>query len=436
MNKLLPIAGAITLSASTVHAQEIKPLLESHAYVAFIMNTLLMLIGGFLVFWMAAGFAMLEAGLVRAKNVTQQLIKNLGLYAMACLFYFIFGYNLMYPNGDWAIAGIVGGNWALPQFSVANSDNITNFAGYSIFAFLFYQMMFCATTASISSGTLAERIKLWPFFIFIIIFTGIIYPIQASWVWGGGFLAEMGYHDFAGSSVVHVSGGAAALVGAILLGPRLGKYIDGKVYPVAGSNMPLATLGMFILWLGWFGFNGASQLVIGSITEVDQVARIFLNTNVAGCGGAAAALLVTQLLYKNSDLTMVINGALAGLVAITAEPLTPSVGAAALIGAAGGIIVVHAVPLLDKLKIDDAVGAIPVHFFAGIWGALAASLTNPEVSLITQATGVAIIIGFVIVASALVWGVLRFTFGLRVSERDELNGLDLSLFGVPAYDTN
>ena len=433
VRSIFTMLGLVCLGAPS-EAQSITQAFESHVYVAFVLNTLLMLMGGFLVFWMAAGFAMLESGLIRSKNVTQQLIKNMGLYSLACLFYFVFGYNLMYPDGNWAIAGYLGGDWGLPQFSVTNDGDVKDYAGYSVFAFLFYQMMFCATTASIASGTMAERVKLWPFFVFVIIFTGVIYPIQASWVWGGGFLSEMGYIDFAGSSVVHVAGGMAALMGAIILGPRIGKYVDGKIYAIPGSNMPIATLGVFVLWLGWFGFNGASQLVIGSITEIDQVAKIFLNTNIAACGGAVAVLLITQFLYRNADLTMTLNGALAGLVAITAEPLTPSVGGAALIGAVGGVIVVHAVPLLDRLRIDDAVGAIPVHLFAGIWGVLAVSFTNPEANIVIQIIGLVWIIGFVGIASVAIWLLLRFTVGIRVSRDEELNGLDLTLFGVPAYD--
>jgi Amt family ammonium transporter len=293
--------------------------------------------------------------------------------------------------------------------------------------------MFCATTASIVSGTLAERIKLWPFLIFVIVLTSIIYPLQASWKWGGGFLDGMGFLDFAGSTVVHSVGGWAALVGALILGPRIGKYKDGRTIPMPGSNLALATLGTFILWLGWFGFNGGSQLAMGTVGDVADVSRIFANTNTAAAGGAIAALILTQVLYKKPDLTMVLNGALAGLVSITAEPLTPSLGAATLIGAVGGVIVVFAVPFLDKLKIDDVVGAIPVHLFAGIWGTIAVVLTNPDASLMVQLYSILVVGIFVVVTSAVVWFILKATMGIRVSEEAEINGLDMAELGMEAY---
>lgn len=295
--------------------------------------------------------------------------------------------------------------------------------------------MFCATTASIVSGTLAERIKLWPFLIFTIILTGLIYPIQASWKWGGGFLdTQWGFLDFAGSTVVHSVGGWAALAGAIILGPRLGKYAkDGRVIPFPGSNLPLATLGTFILWLGWFGFNGGSQLAMGTIGDVADVSRIFANTNAAAAGGVIAAFLLTQILYKKPDLTMILNGALAGLVAITAEPLTPTLGQATLIGAVGGVIVVFAVPMLDKLKIDDAVGAIPVHLLAGIWGTLAVLFTNSDATLMGQIGPIVIVGVFVFVVSFAIWSILKATIGIRVSEEDEINGLDMAELGMEAY---
>ncbi len=297
----------------------------------------------------------------------------------------------------------------------------------------FFQLMFCATTASIVSGTVAERIKLWPFLIFVIVLTAIIYPLQASWKWGGGFLDEMGFLDFAGSTVVHSVGGWAALVGALILGPRIGKYKDGKTVPMPGSNLALATLGTFILWLGWFGFNGGSQLAMGTVGDVADVSRIFANTNTAAAGGAIAALILTQVLYKKPDLTMTLNGALAGLVSITAEPLTPSLGAATLIGAVGGVIVVFAVPFLDKLKIDDVVGAIPVHLFAGIWGTIAVVLTNPDASLMTQLYSIVVVGIFVVVTSAIVWYILKVTMGIRVGEEEEINGLDMAELGMEAY---
>ncbi|MFT6887912.1 MAG: Amt family ammonium transporter, partial [Paracoccaceae bacterium] len=304
------------------------------AQSAFVFNTLLFLIGGFLVMWMAAGFAMLEAGLVRSKNVTMQLTKNVGLFAIAAITFYLLGYNLMYPgDGNWMIEGVIGTIAVTDLKGGASLDT-----GYSDASDFFFQLMFCATTASIVSGTLAERIKLWPFLLFTVALTAAIYPIEASWQWGGGFLSGLGFSDFAGSTLVHAAGGWAALAGALILGPRLGKYKDGRTVPMPGSNMPLATLGTFILWLGWFGFNGGSQLALGSLEDSNAVAMIFANTNTAAAGGAVAAMVLTQLRYGKIDLTMMLNGALAGLVSITAEPLTPTLGSATLIGAVGGVL--------------------------------------------------------------------------------------------------
>ncbi|MEM6729181.1 MAG: ammonium transporter, partial [Pseudomonadota bacterium] len=298
----------------------------------------------------------------------------------------------------------------------------------------FFQLMFCAATASIVSGALAERIKLWPFLIFVVILTGFIYPIQASWKWGGGFLdSQYGFLDFAGSTVVHSVGGYAALAGAIILGARKGKYVDGKVVPMVGSNLPLATLGTFILWLGWFGFNGGSQLAMGTVGDVADVSRIFANTNAAAGGGVIAALILTQVLYGKADLTMCLNGCLAGLVSITAEPLTPSLGMATLIGAVGGVIVVFGVPFLDKLKIDDVVGAIPVHLFAGIWGTLAVLITNGDATVSGQVIPIIIVGVFVFVVSLVVWVILNGVFGIRVDEEAEISGLDTAELGMEAY---
>ncbi|AUQ48711.1 ammonium transporter [Phaeobacter inhibens] len=401
----------------------------------FILNSLLFLVGGFLVFWMAAGFAMLEAGLVRSKNVTMQLTKNVALFSLAAIFYYLIGYNLMYPLGTWSIEGVLSGVWGPGVLEAVGitSEQADDYSYASTGSDFFFQLMFCATTASIVSGTMAERVKLWPFLAFVIVLTAVIYPLQASWKWGGGFLDEMGFLDFAGSTVVHSVGGWAALTGALILGPRLGKYKAGKTIPMPGSNLALATLGTFILWLGWFGFNGGSQLAMGTVGDVADVSRIFANTNAAAAGGAVAALLLTQLLFKKPDLTMVLNGALAGLVSITAEPLTPTLGMATLIGAAGGVIVVFVVPMLDKMKIDDVVGAIPVHLVAGIWGTLAVVLTNPEASLITQLTGIVVIALFVVISSAVVWLILRAVTGIRVGEEDEVNGLDMAELGMEAY---
>jgi Amt family ammonium transporter len=297
----------------------------------------------------------------------------------------------------------------------------------------FFQLMFCAATASIVSGTVAERIKLWPFLIFTFVLTALIYPLQASWKWGGGFLDELGFLDFAGSTVVHSVGGWAALAGALVLGPRLGKYVQGRVVPMPGANLPLATLGTFILWLGWFGFNGGSQLAMGTIGDVADVSRIFANTNAAAAGGAITALILTQVLYKKVDLTMVLNGALAGLVSITAEPLTPTLGVATLIGGIGGVIVVFAVPLLDKLKIDDVVGAIPVHLIAGIWGTLAVVITNSDATIGAQITGIVVVGLFTFIVSFIGWTILNLVMGIRVSEEDEMVGLDNSELGMDSY---
>ena len=435
LKKLVPVAVVMAAIPQLALAQQAELPAAVPSDVVFILNSLLFLMGGFLVFWMAAGFTMLEAGLVRSKNVTMQLTKNVALFSLASIFYYLIGYNLMYPLGSWAVEGVLSGVWGPGVLEAVGvtaeaADDYSYAATGSDF---FFQLMFCAATASIVSGTLAERIKLWPFLIFTIILTSIIYPLQASWKWGGGFLDAAGFLDFAGSTVVHSVGGWAALTGALILGPRIGKYKDGKTIPMPGSNLSLATLGTFILWLGWFGFNGGSQLAMGSIGDVADVSRIFANTNTAAAGGAIAALILTQILYKKPDLTMVLNGALAGLVSITAEPLTPSLGAATLIGAIGGVIVVFAVPFLDRLKIDDVVGAIPVHLLAGIWGTLAVPLTNPEASFGTQIYSILVVGVFVVVCSAVVWTVLRATMGIRVDEESEITGLDMAELGMEAY---
>ncbi|MDG1118254.1 MAG: ammonium transporter [Flavimaricola sp.] len=441
----LALVASFGLTDMSVMAQEAEatPLgVNAATDTVFILNSLLFLVGGFLVFWMAAGFAMLEGGLVRSKNVTMQMTKNIALFSLAAIFYYLIGYNLMYPLGSWSVGSDETGGYLGILFAPAvleavgiTADAADDYGYASTGSDFFFQLMFCATTASIVSGTLAERMKLWPFLVFTIILTAFIYPIQASWKWGGGFLdSQYGFLDFAGSTVVHSVGGWAALVGAIILGPRIGKYAkDGKVIPMMGSNLQMATLGTFILWLGWFGFNGGSQLAMGTVGDVADVSRIFANTNTAAAGGAIAALILTQILYKKVDLTMVLNGALAGLVSITAEPLTPTLGAATLIGAVGGVIVVFAVPLLDKLKIDDVVGAIPVHLFAGIWGTLAVVLTNPDATIGGQVISIVIVGAFVIVTSAIVWLILKGIMGLRVSEEAEIQGLDMAELGMEAY---
>ena len=430
------IVGSVIVGClPTFAAAEDAPTLVATDTV-FILNSLLFLVGGFLVFWMAAGFAMLEAGMVRSKNVTMQLTKNVALFSLAAVFYYLLGYNLMYPLGTWSMEGILSGVWGVAILEAVGigRDAADDYGYASTGSDFFFQLMFCAATASIVSGALAERIKLWPFLVFTILLTAVIYPIQASWKWGGGFLDGMGFQDFAGSTVVHSVGGWAALTGAIILGPRLGKYAqDGKVNPIPGSNLALATLGVFILWLGWFGFNGGSQLAMGSIGDVADVSRIFSNTNAAAAGGAIAALILTQVMYKKPDLTMILNGALAGLVSITAEPLAPTLGQATIFGAVGGILVVVSVPILDKFKIDDVVGAIPVHLIAGIWGTLIVPLTNSDASFGTQLYSIIVVGIFVVITSAIVWYVLKSIFGIRVDEEAEMNGLDTSELGMEAY---
>ena len=430
--RTVSLAGLLLTVPQLAAAQEadVTPL---NADIGFIFTTFMFLVSGFLVFVMAAGFAMLEAGLVRGKNVAMQLTKNMALFSLASLFFYILGYNLMYPGDGWTIQNVIGA-FSVTALEPVGLEGVEADLTYaSVGSDFFFQLMFCAATASIVSGALAERIKLWPFLVFVIVLVAVIYPIQASWKWGGGFLDAMGFQDFAGSTVVHSVGGWAALTGAIILGPRLGKYRDGKVNPMPGSNLALATLGTFILWLGWFGFNGGSQLYMDTSGNVADISRIFSNTNTSAAAGAVAALILTQLLYKKPDLTMILNGALAGLVSITAEPLTPSLVSATLIGAVGGVIVVFAVPLLDRLKIDDVVGAIPVHLFAGIWGTLAVCFTNSAASFSVQLTSIVIVGAFVTVASAVVWLVLNAMFGLRVSEEAEITGLDRSELGMEAY---
>jgi len=456
--KILSGAAAIAVLVPSIALAQDAPTLEGLAATveastinsAFVFNTLLFLIGGFLVMWMAAGFAMLEAGFVRTKNVSMQCLKNITLYSVAGLMFWWIGYDLMYTGVDGGFIGSIGAltnpageeisffGRLLGGYVYAPEDAGT---GYSSYSDWFFQMVFCATTASIVSGTVAERIKFWPFFIFVLLLTGLIYPIIGSWEWGGGFLNADKYitmfgsefSDFAGSTLVHSTGGWAALMGAIILGARKGKYVDGKVNPIPGSNMTLATLGVFILWLGWFGFNGASQLAMGTINDADSIAKVFVNTNMAAAAGVIAAVVYTQLRYGKIDLTLALNGALAGLVAITAGPLDPSVPAALLIGAIGSLLACLTVPLLDKLKIDDVVGAIPVHLVAGIFGTLVVCLTTPEITFMAQLMGVLAVAVFVSLVSAIIWFAMKLTIGIRVSEEDEYIGLDQTEIGVPAY---
>ena len=421
-------AGVSTVAVAASASAEVS------AETAFIFNTLSFLMHGFLVMWMAAGFCMLEAGLVRSKNTTIQCSKNIGLYSIAGIMYWLVGYNLMYSGVDGGWIGSLG-PWAASDPAVtadgfkADDGNV-----YAAGSDWFFQMVFVAAAGSIVSGMVAERVKIFSFFIFIVILTAIIYPIQGSWTWGGGWLSEMGFSDFAGSTIVHSVGGWAALAGALIIGARKGKYgSDGQVTPMPGANLPLATLGTFILWLGWFGFNGGSQLAMGSAADAVAISSIYINTNLSAAGGVIAAIVLNQILYKKLDLTMALNGALGGLVAVTAEPLAPSPGLAIFIGGIGGIIVVLAVPLLDKLKIDDVVGAIPVHLLCGIWGTIAVVLSNSDASLATQLIGIVSIGLFTVLTSAIVWFVIKLTIGLRPTEEEELAGLDKSECGMEAY---
>ena len=397
------------------------------AEIGFIFNTLLFLICGFLVFFMACGFAMLESGMVTSKSVSVICAKNIGLISISGIMFWMFGYNLAYgiPEG-----GYIGS-------FIPWSDSSAVDTGYADGSDWYFQMVFCATTVSIVSGTLAERIKLWPFFLFAAILSGIIYPIVMGWQWGGGWLAAAGFSDFAGSTLVHSTGGAAALAGALMLGPRLGRFTKSgaaaPVKPFAASSIPLVTLGVFVLWLGWFGFNGGSQLAIGTATDAIAVSKIFLNTFLAGAGGVLAAAVTTRLGFGKTDVIQMLNGCIGGLVAITAEPLMPSPLASILIGAVGGVIVVFGTKLLFSLKIDDVVGAIPAHLFAGIWGTLAVPITNPGASFTTQLIGVLSINIFVFVVSYIVWSAMKATIGIRLSKEAETKGTDVTETGVIAY---
>ncbi|MDC3175027.1 ammonium transporter [Candidatus Pelagibacter sp.] len=397
------------------------------AEVQAIFNSLLFLICGFLVMFMAAGFAMLESGMVTSKSVSVICAKNIGLYSIAGIMFWLFGYNLAYgiPEG-----GYIG---TFTPWSDASSVD----TGYADGSDWYFQMVFCATTVSICSGAMAERVKLWPFFLFAAILAGIIYPIVMGWQWGGGWLAELGFSDFAGSTLVHSTGGAAALAGIILLGARSGRF-DSKgeakaMKPFAASSIPLVTIGVFILWLGWFGFNGGSQLAIGTFDDAVAVSGIFINTNLAACGGVMAAATITRLMYGKTDVVQMLNGAIGGLVAVTAEPLAPTPLAAIFIGAIGGLIVVFGTKLLFSFKLDDVVGAIPAHMFAGIWGTLAVPLTNADASFSAQLIGVLSINIFVFVVSYIVFSVMKAMFGIRLSKEAESKGTDVTETGVIAY---
>ena len=409
--------------------------------LSYALDTFYFLVTGALVMWMAAGFAMLEAGLVRSKNTAEILTKNVGLFAIACIMYMFVGYNLMYPGDDYAgqilpgLSFLLGDDNARDAVLATGMDKWYDGSYYSNMSDFFFQMVFVATAMSIVSGAVAERMKLWTFFAFAVVMTSTIYPIQGFWKWGGGFLDAAGFLDFAGSGVVHMCGAAAALAGVLVLGPRKGKYgPNGQVNAIPGANMPLATLGTFILWMGWFGFNGGSELVLSNVTEANAVAKVFVNTNMAAAGGVVAALIVARLLFGKADLTMGLNGALAGLVAITAEPLTPTPGLATIIGAVGGVLVVFSILTMDRVfKIDDPVGAISVHGVVGIWGLFAVLLSNGDATLSAQLLGIGSIFAWAFGVSLIVWFILKMVVGIRVTEEEEHAGVDLAECGLEAY---
>ena len=424
MNKskiLMPFLLLMALTTSSYAETTVS------AEVSFIFNSFLFLVCGFLVMFMAAGFAMLESGMVTSKSVSVICAKNIGLFSIAGIMFWLFGYNLAY--------GIPEGGYYGKFLPWSDASSLEK--PYSDGADWYFQMVFCATTVSIVSGTLAERIKLWPFFLFAALLSGILYPIVMGWQWGGGWLADAGFFDFAGSTLVHSTGGAAALAGAIILGARSGRFKKkgepSPVKPFAASSIPLVTLGVFILWLGWFGFNGGSQLSMGTFDDAVAVSKIFINTNLAACGGVLAAAIVTRLMIGKTDVIQMLNGAIGGLVAITAEPLMPSPLAAILIGAVGGIIVVFGTKLLFYFKIDDVVGAIPAHLFAGIWGTLAVPLTNSDANFGSQFLGIVSINVFVFIISFIIWSIMKNTMGIRLSKEAEIKGTDVSETGVIAY---
>jgi Amt family ammonium transporter len=398
--------------------------------LAYALDTLYFLVMGAFVMWMAAGFTMLEAGLVRAKNTAEILTKNISLYSISCIMYMVVGYNLMYPGG---------GSGIIPDlaFFLGTDNTVEAVVGsggdvyYSGMSDHFFQVVFVATACSIISGAVAERMKLWPFLLFCVFMTSIIYPVQGYWKWGGGFLDAAGFSDFAGSGVVHLCGAAAALAGVIVLGSRKGKYKDGKPQAMPGANLPLATLGTFILWLGWFGFNGGSELIVSNVVEANAVSLIFVNTNLAAAGGVMGALILSKMMFGKSDLTMALNGAIAGLVSITAEPLAPTPGLALVIGFIGGLIVVFSIITLDKLNIDDPVGAISAHGTAGVWGLLAVTLTGG--SLGAQLYGIIVIFLWTFITSFIIWKIIHSIYGLRVTEEEEEEGVDISECGLEAY---
>ena len=416
--------------------------MENHIFqLQYALDTFYFLVSGALVMWMAAGFSMLEAGMIRSKNTAEILTKNILLYAVACIMYMVYGYQIMYDGGAF-LAGIAGGESLVPDALAASAEN--GFEGGAVYASasdFFFQVVFVATAMSIVSGAVAERMKLWAFLLFAVVMTGVIYPVEGALTWGGksvfGLYSlgdDFGFSDFAGSGIAHMAGASAALAGVLLLGARKGKYgKQGQIHAVPGANLPLATLGTFILWMGWFGFNGGSVLKLGDIASANSVAMVFVNTNAAATGGVIAAVIIARIMFGKADLTMALNGALAGLVAITAEPLTPSVLAATSIGAVGGLIVVFSILMLDKLRIDDPVGAISVHGVVGLWGLLAVPLTNESTSFVGQLVGALTIFAWVFFASLIVWYVIKLIMGIRVSEEEEYAGVDISECGIEAY---
>ncbi len=399
--------------------------MEDLIQLSYAVDTFYFLVMGALVMFMAPGFAMLEAGMVRSKNTSEILTKNVALFAISCVMYLLIGYAIMYGGSSI----LIGAENTVDEVLASGGD-----VYYSARSDFFFQVVFVATAMSIISGAVAERMKLWSFLLFAVVMTGFIYPTQGSWSWGGGFLSEAGFVDFAGSGIVHMCGAAAALAGVLLLGPRQGKYgPNGEVNAIQGSNMPLATLGMFILWFGWFGFNGGSELKLSNIDEANAVAQVFVNTNMAAAGGLIAALIVARILFGKADLTMALNGALAGLVSITAEPLSGTNVESMLIGAVGGVIVVLSIVGLDKIRIDDPVGAISVHGTCGIWGLMAVLITSDDATLSGQLTGLGAILGFTFVAALVVWFVIKMVFGIRLSDEDQQVGADVAEIGIVAY---
>lgn len=426
MKKLFALMGlALVAVPSLAMAQE-----SINAEIVFIFNTMLFLFCGVLVMFMAAGFAMLEAGMVRSSSVATIILKNISLYSVAGIVFFLCGYNLMYTGVDGGYIGTFG-LWGSDDAAATGGDFS---GGYAAASDWFFQMVFVATAASIVSGAVAERMKIWPFLVFAALLAGFIYPITGAWKWGAGWLDAMGFQDFAGSTLVHSVGGWAALAGIIILGPRLGRF-DAQGNPVAmmPSSVALVGLGVFILWMGWFGFNGGSQLAIGSAGDAIAVSNIFANTNTAAAAGVISAMLVSYALYKRIDVYMTLNGALAGLVSITAEPLTPTLLEATFIGAVGGVIAIYASLLLEKVKLDDVVGAVPVHLCCGIWGTFIVPFTNSDASYTTQLIGIGAVAAFTFIISFAVWTVLKAVMGLRLNAEDENKGLDIVELGVHGY---